>query len=136
MNNSHLQHKTTQADHMVNIKTKDNHRSDKKCNNLNTSVISEKKNIVIRGDSMIKHVNGYEMSNKLENRKVNVKHFSGSKVRFMKDHVKLLIREKSDHTILHVGTSDLTSNRPSNFIAKSIVDLAITLKNNFQYHNV
>ena len=34
---------TTQADHTVNIKAKDNHRSDKKSNNSNTSVISEKK---------------------------------------------------------------------------------------------
>ena len=38
---------TAQADHMANIKAKDNHRSDKKSNNSNTSVISEKKNIVI-----------------------------------------------------------------------------------------
>ena len=33
---------TTQADHTVNIKAKDNHCSDKKSNNSNTSVISEK----------------------------------------------------------------------------------------------
>ena len=32
---------------------KDNHRSDKKSNNSNTSVNSEKKNIVIFGDSML-----------------------------------------------------------------------------------
>ena len=44
---------TTQADHEANIKAKGNHRSDKKSNNSNTSVISEKKNIVILGDSMI-----------------------------------------------------------------------------------
>ena len=37
---------------------KDNHRIDKKSNNSNTVVISEKKNIVIFDDSMIKHVNG------------------------------------------------------------------------------
>ena len=55
----------TQADHTGNIKAKDNDRSDKKSNNLSTSVISEKKNIVILGDSMIKHVNGYDMSKKL-----------------------------------------------------------------------
>ena len=58
---------TTQADHTANIKAKDNHRSDKKSNNSSTSVISEKKNIVILGDSMIKHINGYKMSKKLEN---------------------------------------------------------------------
>ena len=33
---------------------------------------------------------------------------------------------------MHVGTNDLNSDRPSNLIGKSIVDLAITLKNNSQ----
>ena len=57
-----LQPETTQADYTANIKAKDNHRSAKKSNNSSTSVISDKKNIVILGDSMIKHVNGYDMS--------------------------------------------------------------------------
>ena len=124
--------KITQADHTANIKAKDNHRSDKKISNSNTSVISEKNNIVILGDSMIKHVNGYEMCKKLENCEVYVKGFSGSKVRCMKDHMKPSTREKPDHIILHVGTNDLNSDKPSNLIAKSIVDLAITLKNSSQ----
>ena len=123
---------TIQADHTANIKAKDNHRSDKKSNNSHTSVISEKKNIVILGDSTIKHVNAYEMSKKFENCKIYLKIFSGSKVRCMKDHMKLSMREKPDHTILHVGTNVLNSDRPSNLIAKSIVDLDITLKNNSQ----
>ena len=123
----------TQADHTANIKAKDNnHRSDKKSNNSSTSVISEKKNIVILGDNMIKHVNGYDMSKKLKNCKVYVKSFSGFKVRCMKDHMKPSMIENPDHTILHVGTNDLNSDRPSNLIAKSIVDLAITMKNNLQ----
>ena len=54
-----LQPETTQADYKANIKAKDNHRSVKKRNNSSTSVISDKKNTVILGDSMIKHVNGY-----------------------------------------------------------------------------
>ena len=123
---------TTQADHTANIEAKDNHCSDKKSNNLSISVISEKKNIVILGDSMIKHVNGYNMSKKLKNCKVYVKRFSGSKVQCMKDHMKPSMREKPGYTILHVGTNDLNSDRLSDLIAKSIVDLAITLKNNSQ----
>ena len=97
-----------------------------------TSVILEKKNIVVLGNSMIKHVNGCDMSKKLKNCKVYVKSFSGFKVRCMKDHMKPSMRENPDHTILHVGTNDLNSDRPSNLIAKSIVDLAITMKNNLQ----
>ena len=126
-----LQPETTQADYTANIKAKNNHHSVKK-NNSSTSVISDKKNIVILSDTMIKHVNGYDMSKKLKNCKVYVKSFSGSKVRCMKDHMKPPMREKPDYTILHVGTNDLTSDGPSNLIAKSIVDLAITLKRNSQ----
>ena len=36
---------TTDADHTINIKAKDNHHSDKKSNNSSTSVISEKKKL-------------------------------------------------------------------------------------------
>ena len=89
-------------------------------------------NIVILGGSTMKHVTGYEMFKKLESYKVCIKSFSGPKVRLMKDYIKPLMRKKLDHTILHVGTNDLNSNRPSDLIAKSIADLTITLKNNSQ----
>ena len=89
-------------------------------------------NIVILGNSMIKHANGNNMSKKLKNCKVYVKNFSGSKIRSMKDHMKPSNREKPDHTILHVRTNDFDSDKPSDLIAKSIFDLAITLKNNSQ----
>ena len=81
---------------------------------------------------MIKHVSGRDMSKKLKNCKVYVKGFSGYKVRCMKDHMKPSMREKTDHTNWHVGTNDLNGDRPSDLIAKSIVDLAITLKSNSQ----
>ena len=42
------------------------------------------------------------------------------------------MREKPDHIIWHVTTNDLNSNRLPNLTAKSIVDLAITQKNNSQ----
>ena len=50
----------------------------------------------------------------------------------MKDHMKPSMREKPDNSILNVGTNDLNSNRPSDLIAKSIVDLAVTLKSSSQ----
>ena len=50
----------------------------------------------------------------------------------MKDHMKASMREKPDHIILQVGTSDLNSDRQPDLIVKSIVDLAITLKSNSQ----
>ena len=58
-----------QADHTVYIKAENNHHSDKKSNNSSIGYFREK-NIVIPGDSIIKHANGYEMFKKLKNCKV------------------------------------------------------------------
>ena len=78
---------------------------------------------------MIKHVNGWEISRKLQgNCKVYVKHFSGAKTKCIKDYIKPSQRENWDHYILHVGTNDLCLDRPPELIAKSIIDLALTLK--------
>ena len=78
---------------------------------------------------MVKHVNGREISQKLQgNCKVYVKHFSGAKTKCMKDYMKPSQRENSDHYISHVGTNDLCLDRSPELIAKSITDLALTLK--------
>ena len=81
------------------------------------------------GDSMIKNLKGWEMSKKLKNVNVYVRHFAGAKVRCMKDHIKPTLREKPDHIALDVGTNDLVSDRPPDLIAKSIVDVASSMKN-------
>ena len=81
---------------------------------------------------MIKYVNGYEISKKLENCKVHFRSILGSKVSCTKDHVKLLMREKSDHILLHIRTNGLNSNREPNLIVKSIVDLTIAIKSSSQ----
>ena len=82
---------------------------------------------------MIKHVNGWEISRKLQgNCKVYVKHFSGAKTRCMKDYIKPSQSENSDHYILHVGTNDLCLDRSPELIAKFIIDLALTLKSESQ----
>ena len=84
---------------------------------------------------MIKHVNVWEISRKLQgNCKVYVKHFSGANTKCMKDYTKPSQRENSDHYILHVGTNDLCLDRSPELIAKSIIDLALTLKN--ELHDV
>ena len=49
----------------------------------------KQKSVIILGDSMIKHVNGLEISRKLlGNCKVYVKHFSGAKTKCRKDYIK------------------------------------------------
>ena len=79
---------------------------------------------------MVKHLNGWEMSKKLNaNCKVFVKTFSGPKTTRMHDYVKPLVRSSRDHFILHVGTNDLPSDKSPEEIARSITELATSAKN-------
>ena len=71
----------------------------------------KQKSVIILDDSMIKHVNGWEISWKLQG------------------NIKPSQRENSDHYVLHFGTNDLCLDRSPELIAKSIIDLALTLKN-------
>ena len=48
----------------------------------------------------------------------------------MQDHAKPIIRDiNPQQIILHVGTNDLKTERIASQIAKSIIDLSISLKN-------
>ena len=80
---------------------------------------------------MVKHINGWEISKRLQSDcKVYVKQFSGARTKCMKDYTKPSLRENPDHFILHVGTNDFNTERSPELTAKSIVDLATTLKGN------
>ena len=89
-----------------------------------------KKKVFILGDSMIKHVKSYSLSKRLDNCKVYVKDFPGARVRCMQDYVRSTIRENPEHIIVHVGTSDLKTNIPTEKVAESIINLASSLKSN------
>ena len=65
----------------------------------------------IMGDSIAKHVRGYELSRKVENCKVCVKTFSGAKVIRMEDYVKPTLRKMPTHIIIHVGTNDVPTKK-------------------------
>ena len=84
--------------------------------------------IVILGDSMIKNIKEWEISKKLQNANVYVRHFSEAKVRCMQDSLKPSLRENPDHFVLYVGTNDLDFHRSPALIAKSIVDVSSSLK--------
>ena len=78
---------------------------------------------------MVKHINGWEISKRLQSDcKVYVKQFSGA--RTMYERLYGTLRENPDHFILHVRANDLNTERFPELIAKSIVDLATTLKGN------
>ena len=78
---------------------------------------------------MIKLVNGWEILQKLlGNCKVYVKHFSRVKTKCMKNFIKSSQRKNLYHYILYVGTNDICLDRSPELIAKSIIDIALTLK--------
>ena len=58
-----------------------------------------------------------------------VKTFSGAKTTCMHDYVKPLVRSSPDHFILHVGTNDMSSDKSPKEIARSVIDLARSIKN-------
>ena len=62
--------------------------------------------------------------------KIYVKSFPGAQTSCMKNYVKQSLRSTPNHFILHGGANDLNSNQTSEVIAKEIVDLATSVKNN------
>lgn len=81
---------------------------------------------------MIKKLKGWEMSKKFKNANVHVRHYTGVKVRCMKDHIKPSVIEKPDQTLLNVDSNDLHFDRQPDLHAKSIVDIASSIKNEEQ----
>ena len=70
--------------HQQNRKNSSEQEKDKK----NKKRTEKGKSVVILGDSMAKHLNGWEMSKKIKNCKVYVRSFPGTKVRCMEDYKK------------------------------------------------
>ena len=86
--------------------------------------------VFIIGDSIVKHIRGYELSQRVENCKVFVKSFSGAKVSCMEDYIQPTLRETPGHVILHVGTNDVTTKQDPQQIAENIINLAVKMKRN------
>ena len=83
---------------------------EKKVNNERTEkTLSGEKRVFIVGDSVMKYVNGYEISGKLEICKVYVRSCHGATIRCLEGHVKPVLLENPDEIIFHIGTNDLPS---------------------------
>ena len=81
---------------------------------------------------MVKNLNGYLLTKKVRHKfLVKVRPFTDAKVSCMVNHVKPTIRDyKPDHVILHTGTNDFRSEKTASQIARSITELATSLKDN------
>ena len=81
---------------------------------------SEKKSVVILGDSMTHNIQGRKLS---KEKYVVSKSFSGSTVEDMSDFVKPFLRRSPDEIILHIGTNNLSTDEPKQ-LGEKIVNLA------------
>ena len=81
-----------------------------------------KTSTIIAGDSILKHLQGRNLSGPLS--KVHVSSFPGCSTADMTDHIRPLVRRKPDSIIIHVGTNSLRTTNSSRQCADEIVDLA------------
>ena len=81
----------------------------------------------IIGDSIIKEVKGWKLSNNLNREhKVVVKSFSGATTECINQYIKPSLKTKPNRIILHCGTNDLNSTKNAEEIAGSIISLALS----------
>ena len=110
-----------------------NNTNNKIANNENKSnfkINIRKKSVYIVGDSMVKEVNGFELSKSIKYKySVRVRFYPSAKTSCLHDHVKPVIRnQEPDHIILHTGTNDLLSDKTPVQICNDIVNLAVLSK--------
>ena len=102
--------------------------------NIQTEISSNKNKktpkpakVIIAGDSLIKHLNGFRMST-IETR-VQIATFLGATTLDMTDHIKAIQRKRQDKLILHVGTYNLRGRGAPSKHAEEIISLAESVKN-------
>ena len=83
-------------------------------------------NVIIAGDSMVKHLDGFKMS-KTDTR-VKVSTFPGCTTLDMVDYVRPIPRKNPQKLILHVGTNSLKGRETSIRCAQEIMKLAESIK--------
>ena len=90
-----------------------------------------KTNVYILGDCMVKKLNGYLLTRKIRHKHLaKVRSFSRAKISCMTGRVRPALRDiNPDHIVLHAGTKDLRTENTASQIAKAIIDLATSLKN-------
>ena len=86
--------------------------------------------VFILGDGTVKKLNAFLLTRKFNHKYlVKVRPFRSAKVGCMPSHVKpTVIDFNPDHIIFHCGTNDLSSERTTSQIARSIIELALSLK--------
>ena len=81
---------------------------------------------VILGDSIVKDVKGWKLSD--EKNQVVVKHFSGAKTKDMKSYIIPSLEQNPETIIIHSGTNDLKSDSSPQEITRDIIKLTTSCK--------
>ena len=83
----------------------------------------------ILGDSMVKHIQGYKMSEATSGQeKIVVRAFHGAKVDDMNSYSVPTTKKNRRRIVIHCGTNDISNGTAPNEVAEEVVDLAINLK--------
>ena len=90
--------------------------------------MAEKKIVFIAGDSIIQHVQGWDLST--NDKHVAVKSFSGAHIADMEDYLKPLLRKEPDKINLHVGSNNIRDESPRS-VAEGIVNLVTQIQQDF-----
>ena len=90
---------------------------------LNTSNQNKRVTAIV-GDSIVKNLQGWHLSNSANHVIVIV---AGATLEDMEDYLKPVLRKETDKLILHVGTNDLHKITPKR-VAEGIVNLGIQIK--------
>ena len=90
---------------------------------------NNQRSVTIVGDSVVKHIKGYEMKEELpRNTRAFVRTHPGATTEDMVDYINPTRKFNSELYILHCGTNDLRTGKNPEIIADDIVQLALSLK--------
>ena len=94
-------------------KNNDHHLGEKDQIKTKKLVVNEKEKVFVLVDSMVKHIQGWDITKKVVNKhKVYIRKFAGSEVICINDYVKTCIRENNpDQIIFRVGTNDIPTSK-------------------------
>ena len=106
----------------------DHQQIPKDTENNNADSTNSPSKVIIAGDSITKHLNGFKMST--AKTKVQVSTFPGCTTLDMKDHINPILRKKPDKLIVHVGTNNLRGRETPAKCAEEIISLAKAIKSN------
>ncbi|CAB3995139.1 Scavenger receptor cysteine-rich type 1 M130 [Paramuricea clavata] len=83
-----------------------------------------KKVTVVAGDSILKHVEGWRLSNTSNH--VVVKSFSGPTTSDMEDYLRPVLRKEPNKIVLHIGTNDI-NYQTAQTVAEGVLNLGIQI---------